>query len=491
MSIIWLNQHDYVELSEEQDGMKPALEQIATLESHPTIKATTSLLPNPDPVLVKEGLRMEVFESLEADGQVTTSMETRKLAVTGMQEAIEQGNAPDEAYNLINTLYADQLNTEYINDSMLDFRFYGYTVMEINWRIDPAGYLTPVDIVSPDHEFFQFAPNGRLMFVTNTNKNGVDALTTHPNKFILLQNHPKPKNPYGSALLSKIFWNVAFKRGGMKFWTLFMEKYGIPKLLMKYAKGKEKKKVDEMVNIAANAILDGVIAIEQGTEVELIESKSTSASSAHKEYIAVQDAYISKVITGHTGNTDSTPGKLGNDDNAENVFTARVNSDAKYIASKHNEIIRKIITLNFGANVPAPQYKLYTEKSKDVLALADMHNKIYALGYDISENRLRLDFGYDEADLIKRASNNQEVSLSLGDVPNAIVEKSNQSSGVNELVDAIQKLADESSDADTFRSQITELIGNPELMQSFQDALTATQLFSNIAGRIDAIESGE
>ncbi|MBL7998273.1 MAG: DUF935 family protein, partial [Candidatus Kapabacteria bacterium] len=195
MSIIWINNTDFVELAGESDTAKPGLEAVATLERHPTLQTSESLLPNPDPVLIKEGLRMDVFESLENDAQVATCVESRKLAVLGLDEAIEQGDAPDAAYELINNLYANQLNTEDINNAMLDFRYYGYRVMELLWMIDKNGYLIPADIVPRDHEYFRFSTKeGRLMFITKDNKEGVDAMTTYPNAFLLLRNRPTPKN---------------------------------------------------------------------------------------------------------------------------------------------------------------------------------------------------------------------------------------------------------------------------------------------------------
>lgn len=500
MSIIWINNTDYVELAAEGDTAKPGLEAVATLERHPTIQTSESLLPNPDPVLIKEGLRMDVFESLENDEQVGTCIDSRKLAVLGLDEAIEQGSASDEAYNLINNLYADSLNTEDINDSMLDFRYYGNRVMELLWTINSNGYLVPGDIVARDHEFFRFNKDGRLMFITKDNKQGVDAMTTYPNSFLLLRNRPSPKNPYGKALLSSVFWSVAFKRGGMKWWSLFMEKFGIPKVLIKHPRNMDKNKITDMVMTAAKTILDGVLAVPEGSDVTILETNVTGAGDAHDKYISKQDAYIAKRILGHAGNADSTPGRLGNDDNATDVFAARTKSDMRFIIAKHNEVIRRIIDLNFGKDAPAPRYKLYAEQSTDLLQLADIHNKIYALGYDISEPRLRNDFGYDEGDLIKRSveqqGSEQPVALAsgnAGDAANGIVESSSKkmNTGVEQLIEAIQQATEKSPDAEKLKEKLIAMIGNTELMQGFEDAMTAAQVFAIAAGSIDAIESGE
>lgn len=514
MNKLWINQHEYIELANETDAMKPALEEIASLAVHPTMEISSALLPNPDPVLVKEGLRIEVFESLENDPQVGTCIETRKLAVTGMEEGIEQGESPDAAFQLIEALYKDVLNTEDINDSMLDFRFNGYRVMEINWMLDATNKLVPSEIVPRDYEFFKFSPAGRLMFITKQVPTGVDTFQTYPNKFMLLRNRPSPKNPYGKAILSSVFWSVAFKRGGMKWWTLLMEKFGIPKVLIKHPPKMSTTDVRKMVAEAASVILDGVVAVPQGSEVELIENNITGAGDAHDTYIERQDGYISKRILGHTGSTDSTPGKLGNDNNADTAFGTRVASDARYIMAKHNEIIRTITTLNFGPTVAAPTYKLYNKENTDLLQLADIHTKVFALGYDIAEARLQADFGYDEGDLIKKAvdtsasqGGTQPVALAQPSTSAAephveLARSSTDATLTEQLIDAaeidsntlIAPLLKAVAKAKNYKEAEQVLLaavlesGNAE---QFQEQLAALMLFGNTAGRIAADQEGE
>lgn len=506
---IWINQHEYIEFAEEADAMKPALEELATLDKNPAMQISGSLLPNPDPVLIKEGLRIEVFESLENDAQVGSCIETRKLAVTGMEEGIEQGESPDEIFTFIERLYADTLNTEDINDAMLDFRFNGYRVMESNWSITPENRIAPYEILPRDYEFFKFSPAGRLMFVTKTTPDGVDAFATHPNKFMLLRNRPSPKNPYGKALLSSVFWNVAFKRGGMKWWSLLMEKYGIPKVLIKHAPKMDKAKVRELVADAARVILDGVVAVPLGSEVELVESNITGGSSAHDQFIQRQDDYISKRILGHSAAADATAGKLGNDPNAETALEKRTASDARYITAKHNEIIRTIVTLNWGAEAVAPTYRLYKEENTDLVALAEMHNKIYALGYDISPARLQKDFGYDDGDLIKRGD-----ALPQGDTTNTNKPPTSTPTdppaefAAVEQIDLTEELLDKSElSADAMLRGIIELVDSSKNYEELQSSLltlattnnnaqlveklSAHLFFANAAGRIEAEERAE
>lgn len=477
---LWVSNDNYVEFAENTDAMKPALEEIATLDKNPAMDINASLLPNPDPVLIKEGLRIEVFESLENDSEVGTSIEMRKNAVTGLEEAVEQGESPDPVFELVNKIYTDFLKTEMINNAMLDFRLNGYRVMEINWK-EYEQYIVPGEIVARDYEFFKFNPAGRLMFCTKENKEGVDAELSFPNKFVLLRNLPTPKNPYGKAILSSIFWNVAFKRGGMKFWTLLMEKFGIPATLIEYPPSMTKPKIRDMVLTVAETVLDRVVAVPFGSKVSFHEVNVSGASDAHLKYVEQQDKYIRKRILGHSSVTEATPGKLGNDDNAENGFSRLIQSDAKELMAIHNEIIRKIVDINFGIDVTAPTYALYSKKNKNLIELAEVHTKVYALGYDIAPERLRADFGYDESDLIKR-ENAAPAALASGTEFNDAIIKHNEKE--NTLVsDTVTALSKAKNYTEAEQNIISSLLENP---QQFADKLTASLFFANAAGRIQA-----
>lgn len=476
---LYINPREFVELAGAEDAMKPALEEIATLDKNPAMNINASLLPNPDPVLIKEGLRMEVFEALESDSEVATSIELRKEAVTGLEEAIEQGQSPDPVFELINTIYTDILNTEEINDAMLDCRYNGYKVMEINWQ-EQEQYIIPREIVARDYEFFQFSPAGRLMFCTKENKDGVDAELSFPNKFTLLRNRPSPKNPYGKAILSSIFWNVAFKRGGMKFWTLLMEKFGLPATIIEHTPNMTKSQVREMVTMVAETILDRVISVPLGSKVQFHEINVSGAGDAHLKYVEKQDAYIRKRILGHASVSEATAGKLGNDDNADKAFKRKIESDAKMLMAKHNEIIRKIVNINFGIDVVAPTYNLYAKGNKNLLELAEVHTKVHALGYDISVQRLNADLGYDDGDLIKRETPTAALA-SVQELNDVIIKETDKENTI--VSDTVQILSKAKDYTEAEQNLISSLLENP---QQFADKLSASLFFANAAGRIQA-----
>ena len=120
---------------------------------------------------------------------------------------------------------------------------------------------------------------------------------------------------------------------------------------------------------------------------------------------------MSKAVLGHTGSTDSTPGKLGSDNNAEFVRQDIRAADAKSLANAIRwQLIKPLVDFNFGPQEKYPDFKfkieppkdLKTEAEKDKIVIVDMGlpvDKKYLYGkYNIPEPS-------EKADLLEIPSN--------------------------------------------------------------------------------------
>lgn len=492
MAGIWVNPATYVELAgENSDNIKPVLEELAISSAHPTMQVTDTILPNPDPILREAGIRLDVFDSIESDPQVTTVIENFRNDVTGQQWDLEQGEAPEPVYQFVRMVY-DNLEMHDINDSMLTFRDYGYQVMERNWIQDGSYYIMQ-DFEAVEHAFFEFTPDGKLLFCTKENPKGVLADEVYPHKFVALRNRPTKKRPHGKALLSSVFWEVTRKRNTDKWWDLLLQKFGIPKTIIKHPAGMEKTKVREMVLTAAATILDAVVAVPEGSNVDFAETNVTGSGDAHSNRIQMIDGYITKVFMGHNAGSDSTAGRLGDEKFGEKVYKARIRGASTALENAHNKNIRAIVDINFGKDKPAPKFRIYADENTDLVALADMHSKVWAMGFDINPNRLEKDLGYDDGDLTPRAaaqiSAQPAVALAAGeatDVRTALMEQAPDMQGqAQQLLKPILKAA---KDAKNFE-QLTEALlasMDDDSVDGMREALARHLLFSNAAGRIES-----
>ncbi|HVO75856.1 MAG TPA: DUF935 family protein [Ignavibacteriaceae bacterium] len=96
--------------------------------------------------------------------------------------------------------------------------------------------IIPVDIIGKPQEWFIFTKENELRLRKYVNGSYIfeESEKLPEYKFILTQYQPTYINPYGEKVLSRVYWLVTFKRRGVEFWQLMMEKYGMPYLIGKY-----------------------------------------------------------------------------------------------------------------------------------------------------------------------------------------------------------------------------------------------------------------
>ncbi|MFC3873648.1 phage portal protein family protein [Neisseria musculi] len=182
------------------------------------------LLPNPDPVLRKLGRNIAVYRELLGDAIVAGHVRRRKAAVTGMEWRLEDDGVPPDAARLIDGLLADIDIYQLIN-SILDATMFGYQPLEVIWQAGKQ--WLPAKIIAKPQEWFEFDADGQLYFTANSTDFG-HREPVPAYKFLCPTHNAGYTNPYGTGDLSCVYWPTVFKRGGLKFWAEFAEKFGAP-----------------------------------------------------------------------------------------------------------------------------------------------------------------------------------------------------------------------------------------------------------------------
>ena len=75
-------------------------------------------------------------------------------------------------------------------------------------------------------------------------------------KFMLTRHRESHKQPFGEALLSRVYWPWYFRHNGWQFWGQFLERFGTPLLLGKVSSPKE------WVQLMQQLGIDSVVAVE-------------------------------------------------------------------------------------------------------------------------------------------------------------------------------------------------------------------------------------
>ncbi|ENE4637899.1 TPA: DUF935 family protein, partial [Escherichia coli] len=95
-------------------------------------------------------------------------------------------------------------------------------------------------------EWFQFDTDNCLRF--RARDAGVEGELLSPSKFVVPAQDASYDNPYGFPDLSMCFWPVAFKKGGMKFWLRFAEKFGSPWVIGKHPRGANDAEIEKLLD---------------------------------------------------------------------------------------------------------------------------------------------------------------------------------------------------------------------------------------------------
>ena len=293
-----------IDFSESPINRTELLSEIATRSAVQGIDLSDFLnfLPDPDPILRKLGKDAEVLEDLTADDEVCSSIQNRKLRVLNNADydykpgVLPGKEASPQAVTLCERLTQDleSIKLFHVFNEVLDTPLYGSTFVEIFYEADGGGYKL-ADLVAKPREWFVYGQDRKPALRTSA----TDPLPLPKAKFITVQHFPTFKNPYGLRLLSRCFWPVAFKRGGVKFLTRFLDKFGIPWILATAAKGANGKDKQKMADDLVRMVLDAVMVAPFGTEIKLAESKG-SAGDQHEAYLKRWDKAIRKILTGQT-----------------------------------------------------------------------------------------------------------------------------------------------------------------------------------------------
>ncbi len=340
------------------------------------------VLPDPDPILRKMDEEARVLADLEADDQVTAITMARKNRVLNRQGywfkpgVLKDGTPTDTAKLLCDRLVKDleRVNMRDVISGLLQAPFYGLAVLEITWAaVDGWWHVKGIEL-KPQH-WFGFNRDNQLVF---RGERFTEAQPIPEAKFILARHFPTYENPYGVRLLTRCLWPVAFKKGGLTFYTTFLEKYGNP-WAVTYAPSKAKK--EEMIKMAVDVARmrrDGTMVLPAGSKLELVGS-SPSTGEQHETYLKRMDAAISKVLMGNTLTSEiGDTGSYAAAETHKEVADEFSDSDADLVVTGFNDLAWHYARLNVGPDELAPQFGY--EEPEDLNKLADLNKKLYAIG---------------------------------------------------------------------------------------------------------------
>lgn len=297
---------------------------------------TGPLLVPFDSVLRNRGnYDLQLYEQVLNDEEVKATFAQRQLAVTQCEWQVDAGGDRPIDRQAADWLTAQlkAINFDNITTRMLFGVFYGYAVAEIIYK--PDGKAIAIDQIRVrNRRRFRFDKDMGLRLLTQDNMSeGIPALPPYFWSFSCGADHDD--EPYGLGLAHWLYWPTLFKRNGVKFWLIFLEKFGMPTAVGSYdATASDSDKTALLA--AARAIqTDSGIIIPKGMQIALLEA-ARSGTPDYKTLYEAMNATIQKVVLGQTASTQGTAGKLGNEDLQSQVREDIIKADADLVCESFN-----------------------------------------------------------------------------------------------------------------------------------------------------------
>lgn len=368
-------------------------DEIATRKRALNFYSLANILPDPDIVLRKQGKDMKIYRELLCDSHVFACVQSRKAGVLSLDWEINRGVDKDENIELLEKLLK-KLNVYKLISDILEATQYGFQPLEIIWKRTKNGYILPEKIIAKPSEWFCFDDENNLKFRTKQNYYGENV---PDRKFLLAQNNPSYNNPYGERTLSRVFWPVTFKKGGMKFWVIFTEKYGMPHLVGKHPRGATKEETNSLADMLEEMVQDAIAVIPDDSSVEIKEANKSSSAEIYEKLIDKMNAEISKAVLGQTLTTEiGSSGSYAASNTHMSVRQDIIDSDKKLVESVINQLIQWIYEINF-SSAEVPVFEMFAPEDVD-LNLAQRDKILSETGVKFTKEYFIKTYGLEDED---------------------------------------------------------------------------------------------
>ena len=316
-----------------------------------------NILPDPDKILEENGYDYGIYRELLNDPHLMATVQQRKMQVMQMGWELDYSGEKRIIERLIEILRMLPLSK--IISDVLDAILFGFSVGEIEWR-KKGDEIYPHDITGKPQEWFMFNRNNELRL--RKYRNGQyffeEGEKLPEYKFILTQYKPTYTNPYGQKILSKCYWPVTLKRGGIEFWQLMMERYGMPYLIGRYPNTYTEVQKGELLEHLKEMIEDNITIFEDGLPIEIKEAPKYNIGQLYERLVNFHNKEISKAVLTVTLTTEI--GRVGTYKASEihrEMLSYLGVSDKKLVERALNTLLEYYIKINYG-DIPLPRVKL-------------------------------------------------------------------------------------------------------------------------------------
>ncbi|HYD12698.1 MAG TPA: DUF935 family protein [Allosphingosinicella sp.] len=319
------------------------------------------------------------YDRILLDDQVKSCLEQRRSAVVSREWSVIPGDAEDpRSVAAAEALEAnlERLDWDGITDKMLYASFYGIAIAELLWEVRD-GLLQWSDVKVRHARRFRYDKDGRLRLITMRNQRG-EVLPDR--KFWVVKTGASDDDqPYGRALAEWLYWPTLFKRNGIRFWNIFLDRFSVPPAKGTYPRGTSNAEIEKLLQSMMALANDSGIAVPEGVVLEFMQVATNGID--FEKMPTYMDAAIAKIILSQTMTTDDGS-SLAQGKVHAGVKQELITADADLNTGSFTRGPARWFTdFNFGPDVAAPILIRQVEEETDLKATAETDAALAEMGY--------------------------------------------------------------------------------------------------------------
>ena len=289
---------------------------------------------------------------------------------------------------------------------MMEAVITGIATVEVKFKRTRQGAeLSGFSYINPRR--IQFNTKWEPYLITKDNSHPGVPLAKYPRNFIIHRFYAFPTDsPYGQGLGKILYHPVLFLRRAMESWLLAADRYATPLPVVKTPMDATPLEKMQVFRSMVNLSREKALLVPNSWEIEFIQP--TANADFYEKQVALYSSMISKIIAGEmTTGEDTDVGGYSRDKVSKSILTMR----AKWMSQKLDEtlndtLIRWIVDINFGVNVPAPRYHRNFSDINDVLPVSELTSLI-ASGFEVDPTWVSETYNFE---LAKQEKEEQETN---------------------------------------------------------------------------------
>lgn len=336
--------------------------------------------------------QMELFEEIEEkDTHVFSQLQTRKLAVTGLDWTVQPAGIMDSDKEIADFVEDKIKGIPRFREVLLDILDAigkGISISEIDWEVDKNGnfVIAGIEWVHPKKLFWDYETD-EMKICTLEYPSGI---SIPENKFVIHKYKAKSGHASRAGIMRVVAWMYLFKNYDVKDWVSFCEVFGMPIRIGKYNAAASKEDKEALAEAIINLGTDAAGIIPDTAKIEFIESNKTTSADIYEKLARYCDEQTSKAIVGQTLTADSGGGSYAQGKVHADVRHDLTVADAQSLADTINEcIVRPLVLYNFGAEAECPVFQFDCEDPEDLKDTVEIYKTLACdIGLRIPEEHI-------------------------------------------------------------------------------------------------------